>query len=205
MLELEKRLFFFQYYTIFQQIKAIFRSIIKRYVNNIFSEHYKNTVHKFQFTKTWTQSLMYNLKGGSGFCIKIGWLGWSHIDKNAVVGYCWFFFFLLFSQLIELNIFFQLKWKGQERFGTMTRVRPILELFIVHFIYSFWTKKVYYKEAVGAFVVFDVTRVSTFETVAKWKTDVDSKVTTSDGVPIPVVLLANKVLNLFIANSPQFY
>lgn len=36
---------------------------------------------------------------------------------------------------------------GQERFGNMTRV--------------------YYKEAVGAFVVFDVTRTSTYEAVKK--------------------------------------
>ena len=42
---------------------------------------------------------------------------------------------------------------GQERFGNMTRV--------------------YYKEAVGAFIVFDVTRSSTFESVAKWKQDLD--------------------------------
>jgi len=63
---------------------------------------------------------------------------------------------------------------GQERFGNMTRV--------------------YYKEAVGAFVVFDVTRISTYEAVKKWKSDIDVKVTipgTSD--PIPVVLLANKI------------
>jgi len=68
---------------------------------------------------------------------------------------------------------------GQERFGNMTRV--------------------YYKEAVGAMVVFDVTRVSTFEAVQKWKNDIDSKVTLpgstpgSDPRPIPVVLLANKI------------
>ena len=43
---------------------------------------------------------------------------------------------------------------GQERFGNMTRV--------------------YYREAVGAFVVFDVTRVATFEAVQKWKNDIDS-------------------------------
>ena len=62
---------------------------------------------------------------------------------------------------------------GQERFGNMTRV--------------------YYKEAVGAFIVFDVTRVSTFEAVAKWKHDLDSKVQLPNGSPIPAVLLANKV------------
>jgi len=45
---------------------------------------------------------------------------------------------------------------GQERFGNMTRV--------------------YYREAVGAFVVFDVTRASTFEAVSKWKHDLDTKV-----------------------------
>lgn len=39
--------------------------------------------------------------------------------------------------------------------------------------------RVYYKEAVGAFVVFDVTRVSTFEAVQKWKKDIDAKVSWS--------------------------
>ncbi|KAL5013834.1 hypothetical protein ScPMuIL_008104 [Solemya velum] len=61
---------------------------------------------------------------------------------------------------------------GQERFGNMTRV--------------------YYKEAVGAFVVFDVTRASTFDAVTKWKNDLDSKVQLSDGSAVPCVLLANK-------------
>lgn len=56
---------------------------------------------------------------------------------------------------------------GQERYGQMTRV--------------------YYKDAVGAFVVFDVTRQTTFDMAKKWKADVDSKLT------IPVFLLANKV------------
>ncbi|EPQ18610.1 Ras-related protein Rab-32 [Myotis brandtii] len=61
---------------------------------------------------------------------------------------------------------------GQERFGNMTRV--------------------YYKEAVGAFVVFDISRGSTFEAVLKWKSDLDSKVHLPSGGPIPAVLLANK-------------
>ncbi|XP_066158136.1 ras-related protein Rab-32 [Euwallacea fornicatus] len=61
---------------------------------------------------------------------------------------------------------------GQERYGNMTRV--------------------YYKEAVGAFIVFDVTRRNTFESVANWKSDLDSKVQLPDGSPIPCVLLANK-------------
>lgn len=65
---------------------------------------------------------------------------------------------------------------GQERFGNMTRV--------------------YYKEALGAFVVYDVTRPQTFEGVRKWKADLDSKVSLPEawgGGHIPVVLLANKV------------
>ncbi|KAJ8321957.1 hypothetical protein KUTeg_000428 [Tegillarca granosa] len=61
---------------------------------------------------------------------------------------------------------------GQERFGNMTRV--------------------YYKEAVGCFIVFDVTRASTFDAVTKWKSDLDSKVQLPDGSPVPCVLLANK-------------
>jgi len=53
--------------------------------------------------------------------------------------------------------------------------------------------RVYYKEAVGAMIVFDVTRVGTFEAVAKWKSDIDAKVTLPPNeTPIPVVLLANK-------------
>mmetsp|Transcript_28788 Transcript_28788/g.40486 ORF Transcript_28788/g.40486 Transcript_28788/m.40486 type:complete len:139 (+) Transcript_28788:325-741(+) len=53
--------------------------------------------------------------------------------------------------------------------------------------------RVYYKEAVGAMVVFDVTRVTTFEAVQKWKNDIDAKVLLPpDNRPIPVVLLANK-------------
>jgi Ras-related protein Rab-32 len=61
---------------------------------------------------------------------------------------------------------------GQERYGNMTRV--------------------YYKEAVGAFVVFDITRNSSFDAVKKWKVDIDTKVTLHGDQPIPVVLLANK-------------
>jgi Ras-related protein Rab-32 len=44
---------------------------------------------------------------------------------------------------------------GQERFGNMMRV--------------------YYKEAVGAFIVFDVTRESSFQSVDKWLNDINSK------------------------------
>lgn len=61
---------------------------------------------------------------------------------------------------------------GQERFGSMTRV--------------------YYKDAVGAFLVFDVTRTKTFESILRWKTDLDTKVSLSDGSNIPCLLLANK-------------
>lgn len=74
----------------------------------------------------------------------------------------------------SLSIVFNiLNFSGQERFGNMTRV--------------------YYKEAVGACVVFDVTRASTFEAVTKWKNDLDSKVQLPDGSSVPCVLLANKV------------
>lgn len=61
---------------------------------------------------------------------------------------------------------------GQERYGNMTRV--------------------YYREAVGALVVFDMTRASTFQAVIKWKGDLDAKVALCNGCPLPAVLLANK-------------
>merc|ERR1711943_173757 len=88
-------------------------SIIKRYVHNIFSMHYKSTI-------------------GVDFALKV--INW---DENSVVR----------LQLWDIA--------GQERFGNMTRV-------------------------------------STFEAVQKWKSDIDAKVFLSDNRPIPVVLLANK-------------
>lgn len=105
-------------------------SIIKRYVHQFFSQHYRATI-------------------GVDFALKV--LNW---DADTLIR----------LQLWDIA--------GQERFGNMTRV--------------------YYKEAVGAFVVFDVTRASTFEAVTKWKNDLDSKVQLSDGSPVPCVLLANK-------------
>ncbi|XP_074094830.1 ras-related protein Rab-32-like [Cotesia typhae] len=61
---------------------------------------------------------------------------------------------------------------GHERFGYMTRV--------------------YYKYAVAAALVFDISRVATFQSVKKWLTDLREKVTLPDGSSIPIVLLANK-------------
>ncbi|XP_053213262.1 ras-related protein Rab-32-like [Panonychus citri] len=61
---------------------------------------------------------------------------------------------------------------GQERFGSMTRV--------------------YYKDAVGALICFDASKLQSFDAVKKWKEDLDSKVTMADGSPIPAVLVANK-------------
>ena len=105
-------------------------SIIKRYVHQFFSQHYRATI-------------------GVDFDLKV--INW---DADTLIR----------LQLWDIA--------GQERFGNMTRV--------------------YYKEAVGCFIVFDVTRVSTFEAVQKWKNDLDSKVQLPDGSPIPCVLLANK-------------
>lgn len=52
--------------------------------------------------------------------------------------------------------------------------------------------RVYYREAMGAFIVFDVTRPSTFEAVTKWKEDLDAKLSLSNGKHVAAVLLANK-------------
>ena len=61
---------------------------------------------------------------------------------------------------------------GQERFGNKTEV--------------------YYQGAVGAFIVFDVTRASTFAAVLKWKADIDSKALLPNNQKLPIVILANK-------------
>uniref|UniRef100_A0A4W2C3X3 Ras-related protein Rab n=1 Tax=Bos indicus x Bos taurus TaxID=30522 RepID=A0A4W2C3X3_BOBOX len=105
-------------------------SIIKRYVHQNFSSHYRATI-------------------GVDFALKV-----LHWDPETVVR----------LQLWDIA--------GQERFGNMTRV--------------------YYREAMGAFIVFDVTRPATFEAVTKWKNDLDSKLSLPNGKPVSVVLLANK-------------
>ncbi|XP_070835289.1 ras-related protein Rab-32 [Chaetodon trifascialis] len=61
---------------------------------------------------------------------------------------------------------------GQERFKKMSRV--------------------YYRGAMGAVVVFDITNSSTLEAAAEWKQDLDSNVGLDSGRPVPAVLLANK-------------
>lgn len=77
-------------------------------------------------------------------------------------------FALKVIQLKDATVRIQL-WDiaGQERFGNMTRV--------------------YYRDAVGAIVVYSQKEESTFENVIKWKADLDSKLD-----HIPVVLFANK-------------
>ena len=59
---------------------------------------------------------------------------------------------------------------GSERFGTMTRV--------------------YYREAVGAIVVYDVMKPSTLQSVRNWKRDLDHNVHDAD---FPTILVGNKV------------
>lgn len=43
-----------------------------------------------------------------------------------------------------------------------------------------------------ALLVFDLSRTETFQSVLKWKREIDSKVTLPNGQPLPVFLLANK-------------
>lgn len=61
---------------------------------------------------------------------------------------------------------------GQERFKFMTRV--------------------YYRDAHGAVILFDLNNKNSFISALKWKKDVDAKCQTPDGKPIPTLLLANK-------------
>ena len=77
------------------------------------------------------------------------------------------------SSVNLLSVFIFMFLSGQERFGNMTRV--------------------YYKEAVGCILVFDVTRPASFEAVQKWKLDLDTKVQLPNGGRIPCVLMGNKV------------
>lgn len=60
--------------------------------------------------------------------------------------------------------------------------------------------RVYYKEAVGALVVFDMTRLSTFQAVLKWKGDLDSKVNQRDELLQPT-----QVCSWFQRSSASFH
>jgi small GTP-binding protein len=62
---------------------------------------------------------------------------------------------------------------GQERYGKVTHI--------------------YFQEAIAAFVVFDVSRISTLEMALEWKKDIDEKVFTSEEKPIPCLLIGNKI------------
>jgi len=105
-------------------------AIIRRAVDNVFSEVYKSTI-------------------GVDFALKL-----VHPHPNVSA----------WLQLWDIA--------GQERYGNLTRV--------------------YYQDAVAGLVVFDMTRLSSFEAVRKWKADVDEKVRLPNGDPIPVILVANK-------------
>lgn len=77
------------------------------------------------------------------------------------------------DNIINLNL-----WDiaGQERFANMTRV--------------------YYKDAIAAIVVFDISNLKSLEVAAKWKRDIENKVLNSiNQKPIPVFLFANKCDN----------
>lgn len=52
--------------------------------------------------------------------------------------------------------------------------------------------RVYYKGAMGALVVFDITNRSSLEAASEWKQDLDKKVSLGRGRLVPSVLLANK-------------
>ena len=52
----------------------------------------------------------------------------------------------------------------------------------------------YYQAAVGGFVVYDVTDRISFEHCLQWKKEINDLVQLSNGDPIPIVLIANKVL-----------
>ena len=75
----------------------------------------------------------------------------------------------ILSKVAWVTIFFP----GQERFTWMTRV--------------------YYRDARGCVIMFDLSSRASLASVAKWKRDLDSKCALPTGENVPCLLLANKV------------
>ncbi|KAG7272018.1 hypothetical protein CRUP_004177, partial [Coryphaenoides rupestris] len=159
-------------------------SIIRRYVHQIFSQHYRATIGVDFALKVlqWDSSTVVRLQLWD-IAGQERYGNMTRVYYREAVGAL-----VVFDVSRGSTFEAVLKWKDdldskvkpvmlllwlphkppwQERYGNMTRV--------------------YYREAVGALVVFDVSRGSTFEAVLKWKDDLDSK-----GRPVPAVLLANK-------------
>ncbi|XP_035207768.1 ras-related protein Rab-7L1-like isoform X2 [Stegodyphus dumicola] len=55
-----------------------------------------------------------------------------------------------------------------------------------------WMTRVYYRDAQGCVVIFDLNKRSTFNSAMKWKKDVDAKCQLPDGSLLPAILLGNK-------------
>ncbi|EPQ13589.1 Ras-related protein Rab-38 [Myotis brandtii] len=149
-------------------------SIIKRYVHQNFSSHYRATIGVDFALKVlhWDPDTVVRLQ-----LWDIAAAGWrprgrasSHVFFTTHLNCCSSFLIAIPSSSFPIHQ--SVIHRGQERFGNMTRV--------------------YYREAMGAFIVFDVTRPATFEAVTKWKNDLDSKLSLPNGKPVSVVLLANK-------------
>ncbi len=120
-------------------------AIIRRTVEGQFSESYKTTIGVDFALKTIQKS-------NNTIHLQL-WYALSTLVCCSACNSILFVYFILF-------IFFPPPCAlirdiaGQERYGNLTRV--------------------YYKEAVGAFVVFDLTRNSSFEAVKRWKEDIDN-------------------------------
>ncbi|CAG9819831.1 unnamed protein product [Phaedon cochleariae] len=71
---------------------------------------------------------------------------------------------------------------GHERFGSLLSV--------------------FFRHAVAAAIVFDLTRPDTFKSVDKWLIDLRRKIQAPDGQAIPVVILANKG-DIIVKTVPQ--
>jgi small GTP-binding protein len=61
---------------------------------------------------------------------------------------------------------------GQERFGAMT--------------------KIYYKNAVGALIVYDLNERRSFDVVDNWRRDIEEKLPDDQGARIPIMMIGNK-------------
>lgn len=92
-----------------------------------------------------------------------------------------------------VSLFIYINYAGQEFHEDLKKVRNVHAYIIINFIIVNGILKTYYQDAIGGFVVYDITNEASLKHCKNWKEEINKAVRLRNGDPIPTVLIANKV------------